>query len=85
MSTIEFERFADVIDANLEHLHRERWNQRAAELHAEIASPIDGVSPEEAAQALCDHYANRFRPETSREALLEQAAINHAAGHTGHI
>lgn len=83
MNTAEFERFADAVDANLEHLHRERWNQRAAELHAEIASPVDGVSSEEAAQALRNHYDNQFRPETSRDALLEQAAINYAAKQVG--
>jgi len=70
--------------ANLEHLHRERWNQRAAELHAAVERPPDGLSPEQAAPALRDHYVDWFRPETSRVVLLKQAAMNYAARDGGH-
>ncbi len=76
MSAAGFNEIADAIEANLEHLHRERWNERTAELHAQVAHPPEGVSPEQAAQALRDHYDDRFRPESSRVVLLKQAAMN---------
>ena len=53
---------------------------RAAELHANAdrAEGDAGKIGEQARQALRDHYDNWFKPETSREVLLEQAKTNHA-------
>ena len=76
MSRTGFDLIADGIDAELDHLHRERWNARAAELHAEV-NHAEGEAGEQARQALVAHYADRFRPETSRMALLDQAAANY--------
>lgn len=65
----------EAIDANLDYLHKERWGQRAAELH-DAEDRAAGAGKEQARQALRDHYADRLRPETSRDALLEQARKN---------
>ncbi|WP_375404491.1 hypothetical protein [uncultured Sphingomonas sp.] len=82
MSTTGFDLIADGIDANLDHLHKQRWTERAAELHAK-ADRAEGEAGEQARRALHDHYADRFRPETSRMALLDQAAANQMARVTG--
>lgn len=81
MSTTGFDLIADGIDANLDHLHKQRWTERAAELHAEAdrAEGDAGEASEQARRALRDHYADRFRPETSRVALLDQASANYMA------
>ncbi|WP_375403723.1 hypothetical protein [uncultured Sphingomonas sp.] len=76
MSTTGFDLIADGIDAELDHLHKQRWNARAAELHDE-ADRAEGEAAEQAQRALDAHYADRFRPETSRMALLDQAAANY--------
>ena len=78
MSTTGFDLIADGIDAELDHLHRQRWNTRAAELHAEL-DRAEGEAADQARRALRDHFADRFRPETSRMALLDQAAANYMA------
>ena len=52
--------------------------ERAAELHAK-ADRAEGEAGEQARRALRDHYADRFRPETSRMELLDQAAAYYAA------
>lgn len=71
-----FNRIVEAIDAELGHLHKQRWNARATELHAETErAPNDRRELTE--QALRDHYTVRFKPETSRAALLEQAAANY--------
>lgn len=77
MSMTGFDLIVDDIDANLDHLHKQLWNERAAELHAE-AERMTGEAGERAQAALREHYADRFRPETSRMALLDQAAANYA-------
>lgn len=74
----EFERIAEAIDAHLAYLHKERWAQRAAELREEERR-AEGEAKARARQALFDHYDDMHRPETSRDALLEQARLNHAA------
>lgn len=71
----EFDRIVEAIDANLDYLHKERWAQRAAELREEEAQ-AEGDAKVRAHQALRDHYADRFKPETSRDALVAQARIN---------
>jgi hypothetical protein len=71
-----FDVIAAAIEDNLDHLHKQRWDARAAELHgAEVDAPDS--ERERIQQALRDHYADRFRPETSRAALLEQARKNY--------
>ncbi|WP_375429439.1 hypothetical protein [uncultured Sphingomonas sp.] len=81
MSTTGFDLIADGIDANLDHLHKQRWTQRAAELHAKADRAEDEASGagEQARRALRDHYADRFRPETSCMELLDQASANYTA------
>lgn len=76
MSKSGFDLVVEAIDANLDHLHKQRWAERAAELH-EAEERAHGAERERAAQALRDHYANRFKPETSRDPLLEQARRNY--------
>ncbi|WP_375403722.1 hypothetical protein [uncultured Sphingomonas sp.] len=49
-------------------MHKQQWNQRAAELHAE-ADTSRGDASEQVRQSLRDHYADRFRSETSRAAF----------------
>ena len=68
----------EAIDANLDYLHKERWGQRAAELH-DAEDRASEAGKEQARQALSDHYADRFKPETSRDALAEQAKKSQAA------
>ena len=72
-----FDVIAEAIEENLDHLHKQRWDARAAELHGAEAD-ASGPKREGIRQALRDHYADRFRPETSRTALLEQARKNYA-------
>lgn len=76
-----FQVIAEAIEENLDHLHKQRWNARAAELHAAEADAEEG-DRERIRQELSDHYDNRFRPETSRDALLEQARKNFVARQT---
>lgn len=71
----EFDRIVEGIDANLDYLHKERWAQRAAELREE-GRRAEGEAKARARQALHDHYDDILRPETSRDALVEQARIN---------
>lgn len=71
----EFDRIVEGIDANLDYLHKERWAQRAAELREEERR-AKGEAKARAHQALLDHYHDMLRPETSRNALLEQARMN---------
>ncbi len=65
------------IEHDLPQLHRERWNRIAAELSEQIEKAT-GDRRAELSQALDQHYANRFRPETSRPALLAEADIGEA-------
>lgn len=71
-SNPELRRFQ--IENDLPHLHRERWNR----ITAELTDQIDAATGEERArleQQLDQHYSNRFRSETSRDALLAEAGI----------
>jgi uncharacterized membrane protein len=72
-----FDVIVAAIEDNLDYLHKQRWNARAAELHSAEADASD-PEREGIRQALRDHYADRFCPETSRAALLEQARKNYA-------
>ncbi|WP_375428916.1 hypothetical protein [uncultured Sphingomonas sp.] len=81
MSKTGFDLIADGIDSNLDRLHKQLWEQRAAERHAE-ADSAEGNAGKQARQALRDHYADRFRLETSRIALLDQAAASYTAQHS---
>ena len=74
----EFDRIVDGIDAHLSDLHKERWALRAAELREEERR-AELEAKAQARQALLDHYDDMLRPETSRDALLEQARANLAA------
>lgn len=74
----EFDRIVEAIDANLDYLHKERWAERAAELREE-ARRAEGEAEERARGALRAHYDDMHRPETSRDALVEQARANLAA------
>ncbi len=73
-----FEIIAATIEDNLDHLHKQRWDARAAELHGAEAD-ADDADRDRIKQELRDHYADRFRPETSRAALLDQARKNYEA------
>lgn len=73
-----FDIIAETIEDNLDHLHKQRWDARAAELHGAEADAGD-ADRDRIKQELRDHYADRFRPETSRDALLDQARKNYAA------
>lgn len=78
MTQAGFEVVASAIEENLDHLHKQRWEARAAELHGAEAD-AGYADRERIKQELRDHYADRFRPETSRAALLDQARENYAA------
>lgn len=80
MSTSGFDLIEEAIDADLDHLHEQRWNARAAELH-EAEDRAEGDEKERVRRELHAHYADRFRPETSRAALLEQARRNYSDRH----
>lgn len=75
----EFDRIVEGIDANLDYLHKERWAQRAAELREAERRAEGDEAKARAHQALLDHYHDMLRPETSRDALVEQAAANLAS------
>ena len=62
------------IEHDLPQLHRERWNRIAAELSEQVYAATDDTRAE-LSQALDQHYANRFRPETSLPALLAEAGL----------
>lgn len=65
------------IEHDLPHLHRERWNRIAAELADQIAGEI-GEQRAAIERKLEQHYALRFRPESSRDALLAEAGADPA-------
>lgn len=75
----EFDCIVEGIDAHLAYLHKERWAQRAAELREEEVQAEDDEAKARARQALRNHYDDMHRPETSRDALIAQAAANLAA------
>jgi hypothetical protein len=71
-----FDLLVEAIDAELDHLHKQRWIARASELHDE-EDHAEGSEKERVKQKVREHYANRFRPETSRDAIIEQARKNY--------
>ena len=71
-SNPELRRFQ--IEHDLPHLHRERWNRITSELTDQIEAAT-GEDRTRLQQQLDHHYSNRFRSETSREALLAEAGI----------
>lgn len=71
-SNPELRRFQ--IENDLPHLHRERWNRIEAELTEQIEAAT-GETRSQLERQLDQHYSNRFRSETSREALLAEAGI----------
>lgn len=75
MSDPAWERIVTAIHAELGYLHKERWAEHAAQLR-DVARHTQGEAQEQALQALRDHYADRFQAETTRDALLAQAARN---------
>jgi hypothetical protein len=76
MASSGFEVIAAAIDENLDHLHKQLWEERAAELHGAEAE-ADGADRERIQQELREHYAARFQPETSRDVLMAQARQNY--------
>ena len=77
VSTTRYTLVAEGIETDLDHHHKQRSNARAAELHAD-EELAEGEAKERVRQALRDHYADWFKPETSRDSLLEQARANYA-------
>jgi hypothetical protein len=62
------------IEHDLPHLHRERWNRIAAELSGQIEAAT-GDDRARLQHQLDRHYKDRFRSESSRQALLAEAGI----------
>lgn len=60
------------IDAHLPELYSQLWAEKAAALR-EAVSHTMGEEQANAKQALRDHYETQFRPETSRDCLVEEA------------
>lgn len=65
------DRFVNMDDVDLAWHHKQHWAQRAADLSDKVER-TEGAAQEEAQQALSDHYQDRFWPESSREAMIEQ-------------
>ncbi len=68
-----------LVDDNLPELHKRLWAEQTPKLEAEIEAETDKETPDEARLAgleaqISRHYANRFKPETSRAALMGQKA-----------
>ncbi len=76
MTELELVRIS--INANLDHLHAQRWTVRAGLLRQNLA---DAPETEKTAanRALEDHYDMRDQPETSRAALMRNAIATIAA------
>lgn len=72
MSKSHLNRVLEGIDANLPHLHQERWAREAADLR-DVVDRTTGIEQDNARQALREHYKTQFRPETSRGPLVEEA------------
>jgi hypothetical protein len=72
VSKSHLDRVLEGIDANLPHLHKERWAQEAANLR-DAVDRTTGAEQDGAREALRDHYKTQFHPETSRGPLVEEA------------
>lgn len=70
---------ARLIAQHLPDMHRERWAQIDAELATKLASAV-GDDRGEVQRQIAAHYANRHRPETSREAIVQQVKTNALKG-----
>jgi len=68
----ELELLRSGIDANLDHLHAQRWAVRAGLLR-QIFRDAPDAQKVAAKCALDDHYDTRGQPETSRVALMRDA------------
>ena len=65
------------IKHDLPHLHKVRWARIADEL-AERIEQATGDERTAIERELDQHYTNRFRPESSRAALLAEVGIEGA-------
>jgi len=74
----ELELVRSSIDANLDHLHAQRWAVRAGLLRQILTDAPDAEKPA-ATRTLDDHYDTRDQPETSRAALMWDAIATIAA------
>ncbi len=74
----ELELVRSSIDANLDHLHAQRWAVRAGLLR-QILTDAPDAEKAAATRALDDHYDTRDQPETSRAALMRDAIATIAA------
>ncbi|WP_375404495.1 hypothetical protein [uncultured Sphingomonas sp.] len=64
----------NAIDEDLARLHWERWNRVARDLRAAVAGAAD-TDKARAERELRDHYATRFDPASSRDALIGDARV----------
>ena len=74
----ELELVRSSIDANLDHLHAQRWAVRAGLLR-QILTDAPDAEKAAATRALHDHYDTRDQLETSRAALVRDAIATIAA------
>ena len=74
----ELELVRSSIDANLDHLHTQRWAVQAGLLRQTLEDAPDAEKPA-AKRALDYHYDTRGQPETSRAALMQNAIATIAA------
>ncbi len=74
----ELELVRSSIDANLDHLHAQRWAVRAGLLW-QILTDAPDAEKAAATRALHDHYDTRDQLETSRAALVRDAIATIAA------
>lgn len=68
-----------LIEQHLPDLHRERWAQIDAELAIKLASAA-GDDRRDIERQIAAHYVDRHRPETSRDAIVQQAEANARKG-----
>jgi len=74
----ELELVRSSIDANLDHLHTQRWAVQAGLFRQTLEDAPDAEKPA-AKRALDYHYDTRGQPETSRAALMQNAIATIAA------
>lgn len=68
-----------LIEQHLPELHREHWAKLTAELSDRLVA-TEGAEHAEVQRQFDAHYANRHRPETSRDAIVQQAEANARKG-----
>lgn len=64
-----------VLDDHLSDLHKDIWAERTAELLRQLKAATPGAR-DAVQQQLDAHYDDRFKPETSRAAIIEQIEVN---------